>query len=86
MPPFKKKMSTEKASVDISDTNNGSNEESERMEPRTNEMANLGKAIAHRALHGSGRRRARRVIRNNDAARVLPSRLSRVSLADENES
>lgn len=48
------------------------------------EFSRMGKALAHRALYGSNtnRRGKSRKFRNQDI-KTLPSRLSKVSLADE---
>ncbi|KAK2649586.1 hypothetical protein Ddye_017075 [Dipteronia dyeriana] len=81
-------MATEKGKAEVSDTHNDSIQSNSseqppgRKEPR---KPNFGKALAHRAVYGSGTRRAgSRKDRTNDV-RTLPSRLSKVSLADYNE-
>ncbi|CAK9147408.1 unnamed protein product [Ilex paraguariensis] len=70
-----------------SGTYNGSNQDNsaERL-PTSKERAEyyLGKAIARRAVYGSSRGRGSRKVKTNDV-RMLKSRLSRVSLADETE-
>ncbi|KAL3531517.1 hypothetical protein ACH5RR_010839 [Cinchona calisaya] len=61
-------------------------ERSEDNKARTE--SSLSKALAHRALDGSninGRRGRTRKVRNCEELKVLPSRLSKVSLADETE-
>ncbi|KAL5791901.1 hypothetical protein ACOSP7_000495 [Xanthoceras sorbifolium] len=59
--------------------NNSTDQPPSRKEPR---KPNFGKALAHRALCSPGTRRAgSRKDRTNDV-RTLPSRLSKVSLAD----
>ncbi|KAJ4727762.1 hypothetical protein OWV82_000807 [Melia azedarach] len=84
-------MATEKAKAEVSDNYNdsiqdtsmGQQQAPDGKEPR---KSNFGKALAHRALYGSGSRHAgSRKERTNDASRTLPSRLSKVSLADDTE-
>lgn len=51
--------------------------------------SNMGKALAERAVYGSQQRRTGRRRRNlihDHGIRLLPSRLSKVSLADHNSS
>ncbi|KAH7578280.1 hypothetical protein JRO89_XS01G0363300 [Xanthoceras sorbifolium] len=79
------KMATDKGKAEVSETqndsiqNNSTDQPPSRKEPR---KPNFGKALAHRALCSPGTRRAgSRKDRTNDV-RTLPSRLSKVSLAD----
>ncbi|KAK9282245.1 hypothetical protein L1049_005159 [Liquidambar formosana] len=86
LPSRKDKMATEKANAEVSNTYSGSSQDiSVERSPGNKESAyhHLGKALAHRALHGSSSRHTgSRKVRTNDV-RMLPSRLSKVSLADE---
>ncbi|OAY61892.1 hypothetical protein MANES_01G225100v8 [Manihot esculenta] len=76
-------MATEKANVQVLDTDNESNQQN-ITEPSANSKG-FAKALAHRAVYGSSSRGAgSRKVRNNDV-KTLPSRLNRVSLADEAE-
>ncbi|CAK7348376.1 unnamed protein product [Dovyalis caffra] len=86
----KKSMATEKANVEVSDTNNDnhqntSTQTSVNSETPSSAVPRFGKALAHRALYGSGSRHGgSRKARTNDA-KTSPSRLSKVSLADHRE-
>ncbi|KAL0418875.1 UNVERIFIED_CONTAM: hypothetical protein Sradi_1301000 [Sesamum radiatum] len=78
-------MATETASHEVSLNchQNEAPESSQNSGERTDSC--LGKALALRAVYGpSHRRRRGRWVRNNDAKK-LPSRLSKVSIADEPE-
>ncbi|KAJ4838638.1 hypothetical protein Tsubulata_004231 [Turnera subulata] len=83
-------MATEKgaANVESSGTDNDSIKGSSIPASPNSEgfpTPRFGKALAHRALYGSGSRQGGgRKARANDA-RALPSRLSKVSLADDTE-
>ncbi|TXG63338.1 hypothetical protein EZV62_010332 [Acer yangbiense] len=78
-------MATEKGKAEVSDTYSDSIQSNSSEQPpnrKESRKPNFGKALAHRAVYGSGTRRAgSRKDRTNDA-RTLPSRLSKVSLAD----
>lgn len=80
-------MATHKAQAEISGSNSGSSQDylAERSSnSKETDQCHVGKALVHRALFGSSRRRAGgRKVRTNDTARTSPSRLSRVSLADD---
>ncbi|KAG2697580.1 hypothetical protein I3843_07G112600 [Carya illinoinensis] len=80
-------MATEKENAEISNTKSSSigdsstEQSANRKRPAT--IFYFGKALAHRALHGpSSRRTGSRNVRTTDI-RTLPSRLSKVSLADD---
>lgn len=81
-------MASEKANAEISDTSNGGGLQDDITDrsPHGNfstRYQQFGKALAHRALYGSSSRRAGgRRLRTNDV-KTLPSRLSKVSLADD---
>jgi hypothetical protein len=83
-------MATEKADVEVSDTNNDgiqntSTQTSVNSETPTSAVPRFGKALAHRALYGSSSRHGgSRKARSSDV-KTLPSRLSKVSLADDTE-
>ncbi|EEF47303.1 conserved hypothetical protein [Ricinus communis] len=82
-------MATEKANAEVSNTHtDGNQEKSAESSSNSKEFTappRFGKALAHRALYGSSSRRAgSRKVRDNDT-RTLPSRLSNVSLADDEE-
>lgn len=81
-------MAGEKAKDEISDlTIQDQDKATQRLQPadsKEQRKSNFGKALAHRALYGSSSRRGRKDTTNN--ARTLPSRLSKVSLADDTES
>ena len=83
-------MATEKADVEVSDTNNDgiqntSTHTSVNSETPTSAVPRFGKALAHRALYGSSSRHGgSRKARSSDV-KTLPSRLSKVSLADDTE-
>lgn len=80
-------MDTEKGSSEAA-TNDSSNDINAREIWQDNEEiteCSLGKAVAQRAVYRSRQRRTRhRRVRNIDNRR-LPSRLSKVSIADEHE-
>ncbi|KAH0634051.1 hypothetical protein KY284_036837 [Solanum tuberosum] len=89
-------MAAEKATYGASETYNtsGCHEECDDGETRQQDHSKdsraeyrlLGKALAHRAVFGSGSRRGRaRKVRNMNDLKILPSRLSKVSLADEDQ-
>lgn len=89
-------MATEKATCGAAETynSNGCHEQCDDGETRqqdhtkasTDEYRLLGKALAHRAVFGSGNRRGRgRKVRNMNDLKTLPSRLSKVSLADQDQ-
>ncbi|KAJ6940880.1 hypothetical protein NC651_006873 [Populus alba x Populus x berolinensis] len=77
-------MATEKADVEVSDTNddniqNTSTQTSVNSETPTSAVPRFGKALAHRALYGSSSRHGgSRKARSSDV-KTLPSRLSKVS-------
>lgn len=81
-------MASEKAKDEISDlTIQDQDNATQRLQPadsKEQRKSSFGKALAHRALYGSSSRRGRKDTTNN--ARTLPSRLSKVSLADDTES
>ncbi|KAG6785059.1 hypothetical protein POTOM_010782 [Populus tomentosa] len=85
-----REMATEKADVEVSDTNNDgiqntSTETSVNSETPTSAVPRFGKALAHRALYGSSSRHGgSRKARSSDV-KTLPSRLSKVSVADDTE-
>ncbi|KAL9360354.1 hypothetical protein Peur_048477 [Populus x canadensis] len=85
-----REMATEKADVEVSDTNNDgiqntSTQTSVNSETPTSAVPRFGKALAHRALYGSSSRHGgSRKARSSDV-KTLPSRLSKVSLADDTE-
>ncbi|KAF3436514.1 hypothetical protein FNV43_RR23606 [Rhamnella rubrinervis] len=70
-------MATEKGNAEVSDTHSVSNQDN------SIEQTHFGKALAHRAVYGSRSRSGGRS-RTNDA-KTQPSRLSKVSLAAEQE-
>ncbi|XAR61387.1 hypothetical protein NMG60_11035079 [Bertholletia excelsa] len=78
-------MASEKAKSELSGSNSCNGQEcAERSANSRSAQCHLEKALLRRALFGSSHRRTRgRQIRTNDAR--SPSRLSRVSLADEAE-
>ncbi|KAL2535256.1 hypothetical protein Fot_16647 [Forsythia ovata] len=59
--------------------------QNEAQRGREKAESHLGKAIAHRAVYGSGQRRGRSTRLRNNNVKTLPSRLSKVSIADEPE-
>lgn len=81
-------MASEKAKDEISDLTiqdqDNATEQPQLADSKERRKSNFGKALAHRALYGSSSRRARKDTTSN--ARTLPSRLSKVSLADDTES
>lgn len=84
-------MATEKAKAGVSDTEyidgiqHDSSEQQTPQHRNESKKSNLGKAVARRAVYGtSGRRGGSRKERTNDV-KTLPSRLSKVSLADDTE-
>lgn len=89
-------MAAEKATCGASETYNsnscheqcddGETRQQDHKTGSRNEYRLLGKALAHRAVFGSGSRRGRaRKARNMNDLKTLPSRLSKVSLADEDQ-
>ncbi|XVF22130.1 hypothetical protein REPUB_Repub12eG0147400 [Reevesia pubescens] len=77
-------MATERANADQTmHTQTYSNVENSTERGESTKF-HFSKALAHRAVYGSSSRRGTgsRKVRNNDA-RILPSRLSKVSLADD---
>ncbi|KAJ0112085.1 hypothetical protein Patl1_00921 [Pistacia atlantica] len=84
-------MATETAKAGVSDTEYIDSIQPDASEQQTpphrnaSEKSDLGKTLAHRAVYGtSSRRGGSRKERTNDV-RTLPSRLSKVSLADDTE-
>lgn len=59
--------------------------QNEAQKGREKAESHMGKAIAHRAVYGSSHRRARSTRLRNNNVKTLPSRLSKVSIADEPE-
>lgn len=89
-------MATDNAICEVSETYNSSScqeqcDDGETRQQDHSEVARaeyrlLGKALAHRAIFGSSSRRGRaRKVRNMNDLKTLPSRLSKVSLADEGQ-
>lgn len=82
-------METEKASADHNQPYNNEQNSTERSVSTTQDSTkfHLSKALARRAVYGSSGRRGNgnRKARGNDA-RALPSRLSKVFLADDEDS
>lgn len=87
-------MAAEKANYGASETynSNGCHEQCDDGDTRQQDHNKgsrdqyqlLGKALAHRAVFGSGSRRGRaRKVRNMNDLKTLPSRLSKVSLAED---
>ncbi|KAJ8547390.1 hypothetical protein K7X08_010976 [Anisodus acutangulus] len=87
-------MATDKATYEVSEiyNSNGCQEQCDDGETKQQDHTKasraeyrlLGKALAHRAVFGSGGRGGRaRKVRNMNDLKTLPSRLSKVSLADE---
>ncbi|KAJ4722070.1 hypothetical protein OWV82_005633 [Melia azedarach] len=78
-------MASEKANAGDLET---STKDNQAIQPNTNGTSNssFGKALARRALSGSHHRRGHGRKVANTGARLLPSRLSKVSLAEETES
>lgn len=81
-------MATEQGNAEVSDTQNDDIQNNSTEQPpsrKESRKPNFGKALAHRAVYGSGSRRAgSRKDRTSDV-RTLPSRLSKVSLAKYTE-
>lgn len=82
-------MATETEKAEVSEAqNDSSNHESfsvQLSDKRESRKSNFGRMLAHRALFGSSsRREGSRNGRTSDV-RMLPSRLSKVSLADDAE-
>ena len=83
-------MASEKGNAEVSDTHSSSiqaNTSEQSSKSKQSEEPHFGKALAHRALYGassSGRRSGGRKLRVNDV-KAQPSRLSKVSLADNEE-
>ncbi|KAM6541498.1 hypothetical protein CsatB_005945 [Cannabis sativa] len=83
-------MATEKETTEVSDIQNDRrsiHENTERLSKckQSSEELHFGKALAHRALYGAGSGSGhRRKLRINDV-KAQPSRLSKVSLAEEEE-
>lgn len=80
-------MDTEKGSSEAATNYNSNDTNAREIWQDSEEMteSSLGKAVAQRAVYGSSQpRRRRRKVRNIDNRR-LPSRLSKVSIADELE-
>lgn len=79
------RMDPEKVTVTVTCINS-SNQENYTTRSTETAESQLVKTLAQRALHGSSRhhRTGRRRIRNNDVG-PLPSRLSKVCLADKTE-
>ncbi|GMN52351.1 hypothetical protein TIFTF001_021496 [Ficus carica] len=81
-------MATQKGNGEVSDTQSGNIQDStqESLKSKQSEDLHFGKALAHRALYGASSSGSRssgvRKLRINDA-RAQPSRLSKVSLAEE---
>ncbi|PHT86016.1 hypothetical protein T459_08122 [Capsicum annuum] len=89
-------MAAEKATCGASETYNtsgcleqcddGETTQQDQTKASTSEFRFLGKALAHRAVFGAGSRRGRaRKVRNMNDLKTLPSRLSKVSLANEDQ-
>ncbi|GFZ04556.1 hypothetical protein Acr_17g0001280 [Actinidia rufa] len=77
-------MATEKANAEISGSSEGNSAE-RSLNTKETGQSHLGRALVHRALYGSSSRRGgRRKVRAIET-RTSPSRLSRVSLADETQ-
>ncbi|EXB95708.1 hypothetical protein L484_007458 [Morus notabilis] len=82
-------MATHKRNGEASDTQSGNVQDNtqESLKSKQPEEPHFGKALAHRALYGansSSRRSGGRKLGTNDA-RAPPSRLSKVSSAEEEE-
>lgn len=76
-------MATEQGNAEVAEIQSSSSEQPpSRKEAR---KPNFGKALAHRAVYGSVSRRAVSRKDRTDDVRTLPSRLSKVSLAEYNE-
>ncbi|XVE73392.1 hypothetical protein DITRI_Ditri11bG0114400 [Diplodiscus trichospermus] len=79
-------MATQKATSDHTHTYSSSEEDTTERSASGQESAkyHFSKALAHRAVYGSSGRRStpNRKVRSNEA-KTLPSRLSKVSLADD---
>ncbi|KAK4355635.1 hypothetical protein RND71_024606 [Anisodus tanguticus] len=87
-------MATYKATCEVSETyytsscqeqcDDGETRQQDHTKGSRAEYRLLGKALAHRAIFGlGGRRGGARKVRNMNDLKTLPSRLSKVSLADE---
>ncbi|KAK4558956.1 hypothetical protein RGQ29_008272 [Quercus rubra] len=78
-------MATEKANAEVSQTPSSSTQDNSTDQSENSKQSAtpyFGKALAHRALYGSGSRSSgSRKVRTNDV-KSLPSRLSKVSLAE----
>lgn len=78
-------MATEKANAEVSQTPSSSTQDNSTNQSENSKQSAtpyFGKALAHRALYGSGSRSSgSRKVRTNDV-KSLPSRLSKVSLAE----
>lgn len=78
-------MATEKANAEVSQTPSSSTQDNSTEQSENSKQSAtpyFGKALAHRALYGSGSRSSgSRKVRTNDV-KSLPSRLSKVSLAE----
>ncbi|CAN4091364.1 unnamed protein product [Withania somnifera] len=90
-------MASDKETFEVSETYNSNRYQEQcddgktRQQDHTNasrsEYRLLGKALAHRAVFGSGSHRGRaRKVRNTNDLKTLPSRLSKVSSSDEAQS
>lgn len=83
-------MATHERNGEASDTQSGNIQDNtqESLKSKQSEEPHFGKALAHRALYGanssSNRRGGGRKVGTNDA-RAPPSRLSKVSSAEEEE-
>ncbi|KAJ6404141.1 hypothetical protein OIU84_012348 [Salix udensis] len=84
-------MTTEKTDIEVSDTTSDSiqntpTQTSVNSETPTSAAPRFGKALAHRALYGSSSRHGgSRKGRSSDVKTTSPSRLSKVSLANDAE-
>ena len=78
-------MATEKANARVSQTQSSSTQDNSTDQSENSKQSAtpfFGQALAHRALYGSGSRSSgSRKVRTNDV-KSLPSRLSKVSLAE----
>lgn len=78
-------MATEKANAEVSQTPSSSTQDNSTDQSENSKQSAtpyFGKALAHRALYGSSSRRSgSRKVRTSDV-KSLPSRLSKVSLAE----
>lgn len=81
-------MASEKANAEVSETSTDENQASSSEKLPNGEqrgVSNLGKTLAHRAIFGPGRRRPTDGKFRSNEVKALPSRLSKVSLADGRE-